>query len=307
MGNVEFAEEIEALKGHGGEGIGLYRTEMLFMNRAALPTEEEQYQAYAAIVKAMSPAPVTIRTLDVGGDKFVPGLNLSDELNPALGLRAVRLSLRHPETLRPQLRAILRASAHGPVRIFFPMISGIGEVRAVKRILADVAEELRQEGIPFDGQIPVGIMIEVPSAVIIADLLAREVDFFSVGTNDLIQYSLAIDRTNEHLSHLYEPLHPAVIRSLKLVADAAHAAGIEVCMCGEMAGDPAYLPILLGLGFDELSMNAPSIPRVKRILRRCAKADAERLTATALTFASTAEVEAFLNGEIAAHFADSFD
>lgn len=307
MGNVEFAEEIAALKGHGGEGIGLYRTEMLFMNRTELPTEEEQYQAYAAVVKAMSPAPVTIRTLDVGGDKFVPGLNLSDELNPALGLRAVRLSLRHPETLRPQLRAILRASAHGPVRIFFPMISGIGEVRAVKRVLAEVAEELRREGIPFDTDIPVGIMIEVPSAVIIADLLAREVDFFSIGTNDLIQYSLAIDRTNEHLSHLYEPLHPAVIRSLKMVADAAHGAGIEVCMCGEMAGEPTYLPILLGLGFDELSMNAPSIPRVKSILRRCTKADAERLTATALTFASTAEVEAFLNGEIAAHFADSFD
>ncbi len=307
MGNVEFAEEIDALKGHGGEGIGLYRTEMLFMNRNELPTEEEQYRSYSAVVRAMSPGVVTIRTLDVGGDKFVPNLNLDDELNPALGLRAVRLSLRHPETLRPQLRAILRASAHGRVRIFFPMISGIDEVRAVKRLLAEVAEELGRDGIPFDGQIPVGIMIEVPSAVIIADLLAREVDFFSVGTNDLIQYSLAIDRTNEHLSHLYEPLHPAVLRSLKMVSDAAHVAGIRVCMCGEMAGDPTYLPILLGLGFDELSMNAPSIPRVKRILRRCTKADADRLTDTALTFASATEVEAFLNGEIAAHFSDSFD
>ncbi|TWJ32576.1 phosphoenolpyruvate--protein phosphotransferase [Geobacter argillaceus] len=307
MGNVEFAEEIDALKGHGGEGIGLYRTEMLFMNRNELPTEEEQYRSYSAVVRAMSPGVVTIRTLDVGGDKFVPNLNLADELNPALGLRAVRLSLRHPETLRPQLRAILRASAHGRVRIFFPMISGIDEVRAVKRLLAEVAEELGRDGIPFDGQVPVGIMIEVPSAVIIADLLAREVDFFSVGTNDLIQYSLAIDRTNEHLSHLYEPLHPAVLRSLKMVTDAAHAAGIRVCMCGEMAGDPTYLPILLGLGFDELSMNAPSIPRVKRILRRCTKADADRLTATALTFASATEVEGFLNGEIAAHFSDSFD
>lgn len=307
MGNVEFAEEIDALKGHGGEGVGLYRTEMLFMNRNDLPTEEEQYRAYSAVVSAMSPAVVTIRTLDVGGDKFVPDLNLADELNPALGLRAVRLSLRHPETLRPQLRAILRASAHGRVRIFFPMISGIDEVRAVKRLLAEVAVELRREGVPFDGQIPVGIMIEVPSAVIIADLLAREVDFFSVGTNDLIQYSLAIDRTNEHLSHLYEPLHPAVLRSLKMVTDAAHAADIKVCMCGEMAGDPTYLPILLGLGFDELSMNAPSIPRVKRILRRCTKVDADRLTATALTFATAAEVEAFLNIEIAAHFSDSFD
>src|SRR5512138_2414564 len=258
---------------------------MLFMNRNELPTEEEQYQVYSAVVRAMSPAVVTIRTLDVGGDKFIPDLNLDDELNPALGLRAVRLSLRHPETLRPQLRAILRASAHGRVRVFFPMISGIDEVRAVKRIMASVEQELRQEGIPFDGQIPVGIMIEVPSAVIIADLLAREVDFFSVGTNDLIQYSLAIDRTNEHLSHLYEPLHPAVLRSLKMVTDAAHAAGIEVCMCGEMAGDPTYLPILLGLGFNELSMNAISIPRVKKILRRCSKKEAENLVSQVLTFA----------------------
>ncbi len=307
MGNVEFIEEIPSLKGHGGEGIGLYRTEMLFFNRQELPGEDEQFAAYSAIVQKMAPKPVTIRTLDVGGDKFVPGLNLADELNPALGLRAIRLSLRQPETFKPQLRAILRASSMGKARIFFPMISGIDEIRAVKRLLDEAKQELRTEGLPFDEKIEIGIMIEIPSAVIIADLLAKEVDFFSVGTNDLIQYSLAIDRTNEHLAHLYEPLHPAVLRSLKLVVDAAHAAGIDVCMCGEMAGEPEYLPILLGLGFDELSMNSISIPRVKRILRRCSMSEAEQLVTRALTFTTASEIETFLKGEITAHYSESFD
>lgn len=306
-GNVEFPEEIASLKAHGGEGIGLYRTEMLFFNRQELPGEEEQFEAYAAVVAAMSPHPVTIRTLDVGGDKFISNLNLADELNPALGLRAIRLSLRQPETFKPQLRAILRTSALGKVRIFFPMISGVAEIRAVKVLLEEAKQELRAEGKSFDEDIEIGIMIEIPSAVIIADLLAVEVDFFSVGTNDLIQYSLAIDRTNEHLSHLYEPLHPAVLRSLKMVVDAAHAAGIDACMCGEMAGEPEYLPILLGLGFDELSMNSISILRVKKILRRCTKAEAEKLAATVLSFVTAQEVDAFLKVEIAANYSESFD
>ncbi|HEY6838028.1 MAG TPA: phosphoenolpyruvate--protein phosphotransferase [Geobacteraceae bacterium] len=306
-GNAEFIEEVPSIKGHGGEGIGLYRTEMLFLGRDDLPDEEEQFAAYAAFVREMAPQPVTIRTLDVGGDKFVPDLNLSDELNPALGLRAIRLSLRQPETFKPQLRAILRASALGKVRIFFPMISGVAEIRAVKALLAEAKEELRSAGIPFDEEMEIGIMIEIPSAVLIADLLALEVDFFSVGTNDLIQYSLAIDRTNEHLTHLYEPLHPAVLRALKMVVDAAHGAGIDACMCGEMAGEPEYLPILLGLGFDELSMNAISIPRVKKILRRCSKNEAEGLVSRALTFATAPEVESYLKSEIAARYSDSFD
>lgn len=306
-GNVEFREEIPSLHGHGGDGIGLYRTEMLFFNRPDLPGEEEQFEVYAAIVKEMVPKPVTIRTLDVGGDKFVPDLNLDDELNPALGLRAIRLSLRRIETFKPQLRAILRASALGRVRIFFPMISGVSEVRAAKRLLEEAKQELRSEGVAFDDGIEIGIMIEVPSAVIIADLLAAEVDFFSVGTNDLIQYTLAIDRTNEHLAGLYEPLHPAVLRSLKMVVDAAHNAGIDACMCGEMAGEAQYLPILLGLGFDELSMNSISIPRVKKILRRCSKGEAEQLVRKALTFSTAAEVEDFLKNEITAKYADSFD
>jgi phosphoenolpyruvate-protein phosphotransferase (PTS system enzyme I) len=306
-GNLEFAEEVPSLVSHGGEGVGLYRTEMLFMNRCGLPDEDEQFAAYLRMVREVSPCPVSIRTLDVGGDKFVPDLNLQDELNPALGLRAIRLSLRNPETLRPQLRAILRASAFGDVRLFFPMISGIGEIRAAKNILRELQEELRSQKIAFDDGVKIGIMIEVPSAVLTADLLAAEVDFFSVGTNDLIQYSLAIDRTNEHLSHLYEPLNPAILRSLKMVVDAAHAAGIDACICGEMAGDPLYLPVLLGLGFDELSMSPPSIPRVKQILRRCSRAEAAVLVAKLLALATAAEVEAQLKSEIAAHFSDSFD
>ncbi|AJE03012.1 phosphoenolpyruvate--protein phosphotransferase [Geobacter pickeringii] len=307
MGNVEFIEEIPSLKGHGGEGVGLYRTEMLYMNRQGLPDEEEQYLVYSAIVEKMAPLPVTIRTLDVGGDKFAADLHLEDEMNPALGLRAIRLSLRKPEVFKTQLRAILRASVRGRVRLFFPMISGIEEVRSARRLLDEAKEELRQAGLPFDDGIEVGIMIEIPSAVVIADLLAREVDFFSIGTNDLIQYSLAIDRTNEHLAHLYQPLHPAILRSLKMVVDAAHAAGIRVCMCGEMAGEAAYLPVLLGLGFDELSMTSVSIPRVKKILRRASRADAGRLVARALSYSTAAEVENFLKGEISARFSESFD
>jgi phosphoenolpyruvate-protein phosphotransferase (PTS system enzyme I) len=306
-GNAEFLEEIPSLKGHGAEGIGLFRTEMLFFNREEPPGEEEQFAVYSSVVKEMAPDPVTIRTLDVGGDKFVAKLNLDDELNPALGLRAIRLSLRQPEIFKPQLRAILRASNFGKVRIFFPMISGVSEIRAVKALLEEVKSELRSEGIPFDEQVEIGIMIEIPSAVIIADLLAREVDFFSVGTNDLIQYSLAIDRTNEHLSSLYEPLHPAVIRALKMVVDAAHAAGIDACICGEMAGEAEYLPILLGLGFDELSMNAISLLRVKKILRNCSKNEAEEIVGKVLNFPTAQEVELFLREEIAKRFSFQLD
>jgi len=305
-GNIEFLEEVASINKHGGEGIGLYRTEMLFFNRTTLPNEEEQFEAYAAIVKAMAPHPVTIRTLDVGGDKCITELNLSDEMNPALGVRAIRFSLRQPEAFKAQLRAILRASAFGKVKLFFPMVSGVAEVRQAKALLAEAKSELRGT-FPFDEKIPVGIMIEIPSAVLIADLLAAEVDFFSVGTNDLIQYTLAIDRTNEHLSSLYEPLHPAVLRSLKQVVDAAHNAGIEACICGEMAGEPEYLPVLLGMGFDELSMNAVSIPRVKKILRRCTMEEASQVARNVLTFATAGEADAYLKGEIAAHFSESFD
>jgi len=307
QGNVEFPEEIPAIAAHGGRGIGLYRTELLFMNRDTLPDEEEQFAAYASVVRAASPYQVCIRTLDVGGDKLISDLNLVDEPNPALGVRGVRLSLRDPEVFRTQLRAILRAAALGTARVFFPMISGLHEFRSARGCLEEAKRELAVRGVPYDDAIETGIMIEIPSAVLTADLLAREVDFFSIGTNDLIQYTLAIDRSNEHLAHLYEPLHPAVLRSLKMVVDAAHAVGIRACMCGEMAGDPDYLPILLGLGFDELSMSPASIPRVKRILRRCPKAEAERVVAMALSLETASEVETCLKSEIAARFSESID
>jgi len=307
LGNMEFPEELPSLESHGAEGIGLFRTEMLFFGRATPPDEEEQFRVYAEIARRMAPMPVTIRTLDVGGDKFVPGLNLDDEMNPALGLRGIRLSLRAPETFIPQLKAILRAGSVGTVRIFFPMISGIGEFRRARELLDLAREELRREGKPFDEKMKVGVMIEVPSAVMIADLLAREVDFFSVGTNDLIQYSLAIDRTNEHLADLYEPLHPAVLRSLRMIVDAAHGANITVSMCGEMAGEPRYLPILLGLGFDELSMNAQSILRVKQMLLRCSKSHATDLVNRMMACATAGEIEDILTLDITTHLSDSFD
>lgn len=306
-GNLEFIEEASGLEHHGAEGVGLYRTEMLFMGRNRLPDEEEQFNAYTAMLRAINPYPLSIRTLDVGGDKFVPDLNLADELNPALGLRAIRLSLRNPETFRPQLRAILRASAHGKIKLFFPMISSVAEIKEVKQLIESIKHELRMESIPFDESLEIGIMIEVPSAVLLADILAKEVDFFSIGTNDLIQYTLAIDRTNEHLSHLYQPLDPAILRSLKMVVDAACKAGIYTSICGEMAGDPLYLPILLGFGFNELSMSPPSIPKVKNILRRCSFAEATKIAERALQMSTAEEVHQMLMIEITSRLSASCD
>ena len=306
-GNVEVPEEGPSVLRHGGEGVGLYRTEILFMNRQVMPDEEEQYQVYAAMQRAVAPHPLTLRTLDAGGDKLLDGMLHATEQNPALGMRAIRLALRMPEEFKKQLRAILRVSALGDVRIMFPMISGLEELRNARALLDQAMAELDSVGVSFDRSIQVGIMIEIPSAVVVADLLARESDFFSVGTNDLIQYILAIDRSNEHLAYMYQPLHPAVLRSLRCIVEAARKAGIGACICGEMAGDPLYLPVLVGLGFNELSMGATSIPRVKQMLRRCTMERATYIADNCAEFATAEEADLFLKNAMSSHFADGFD
>ncbi len=306
-GNVELADEVPQAQKYGAEGVGLFRSEFLFLNRPVPPSEDEQAEGYRAVVEAMAPHSVTIRTLDLGGDKFVPELNLGGELNPAMGLRAVRFSLKERRLFKTQLRAILRASAFGQVRIMFPMISGIGEINDCKAILAEARKELTEEGVPFDAQMPIGIMIEIPSAAIVADMLASEVDFFSVGTNDLIQYLLAVDRGNEHVAYLYEPLHPAVLRALRSICRAARDAGIPVSMCGEMAADPFYTQVLLGLGFNELSMNPPDVPRVKQILRQTTWQQAERLLQDLLRLKTASEASRYLENEMVSRFPEVFD
>ncbi len=277
QGNIEFPEEVVSVSEHGGRGIGLYRTEFLFMNRPTLPTEEEHYIAYKKVAELAAPHEVVIRTLDVGGDKIAASTGFESEPNPALGLRAIRFSLKRKDIFKTQLRGILRASAHGNIKILYPMISGLMELHEAKKVLDEVKIELRAEGKPFNENIEVGVMIEIPSAAIISDLLAREADFFSVGTNDLIQYTLAIDRSNEHVAYMYEPLDPAVLRLLGKVSKAARDADIPLAMCGEMAGDPLNAAILLGLGFRKLSMNVASIPWVKKVIRSLKIDDAVEL------------------------------
>ncbi|OGB93647.1 MAG: phosphoenolpyruvate--protein phosphotransferase, partial [candidate division NC10 bacterium RBG_16_65_8] len=300
--NIEFPAELPQANAHGAEGIGLYRSEFLYLNRPDLPAEEEHFAVYRAVAAEMTPRPTIIRTLDFGGDKLTSAIHLATEENPSLGLRAIRLCLHRPELFRGQLRAILRASAFGPLRIMFPMISGVAEVRAAKALLEEAKEELTRAGIAFDPAIQVGVMIEIPSAAVIADLLAREVDFFSVGTNDLIQYALAIDRVNEQVAYLYEPLHPAVLRMLQTVVSAAHNEGIWVSMCGEMAGDPLYSLLLVGLGFDELSMTSASIPLVKRMIRSITYRQAAELAHRLFGCATAEEVERLLRHEMRSRF-----
>jgi phosphotransferase system enzyme I (PtsI) len=267
MANIELPEEVFAAKDYGGDGIGLYRTEFEYMNRKEFPSEEELFDKYRNVVEIMAPKCVTIRTLDINGDKAIANQTGYGEINPALGLRAIRYCLRKPDVFKTQLRAILRAAAFGQVRLLFPMISAYFEICKAKKLLDQAADSLERDGLPYNREIDIGIMIEVPSAVVVAELLAEKVDFFSIGTNDLIQYTLAIDRGNRNVAHLYQPLDPAIIRMIKQVADVSKDKGIGLFMCGEMAATPHHIPLLLGMGLDELSMNPQSIPQIKRVIR----------------------------------------
>ena len=286
--NIEMPTDVESVGENGAEGIGLYRTEFLFVNRDTLPSEEEQYETYRKVAERVHPNPLIIRTFDLGGDKLAVGtVNVGDELNPFLGWRAIRFCLENVDIFKTQLRAIWRASAIGNVKIMFPMISGLEELRHANKILEDCRQEVGENKV---GKVEVGAMIEIPSAAISSDSLAREVDFFSIGTNDLIQYTIAVDRVNERIAHLYEPTHPAVLRLLKMIADAGHANKIWVGVCGEMARDVALIPLLIGLGMDELSVGATSVPRVKMAVRSLAVLECQKLVAEALTLQTSSEI-----------------
>ncbi|MFP4491329.1 MAG: phosphoenolpyruvate--protein phosphotransferase [Spirochaetaceae bacterium] len=289
--NIEIPEETESVLAHGADGIGLYRTEFFFIQPHGLPSEEDQFRAYSRVLQDMDGhGPVTLRTLDVGGDKVIPGLEDLDEKNPILGWRAVRFCLSRKDIFKTQLRALLRASVYGDLRIMFPMISGVEELDNVLEVLEEVKEDLRKRGITFKEDIKVGIMIEVPSAALTSDLLAKKVDFFSIGTNDLIQYTIAVDRGNEKIAYLYEPFHPGVLRLLKMIVQNAHAASIPVGMCGEMAGYPLASVILLGIGLDTLSMSAFTIPEIKKIIRSTSLSEAEELVGIVMEMKSAEEI-----------------
>lgn len=304
--NIEMVEEIPSAKSHGAEGIGLFRTEILYLNRRDLPGEEEHYHTYRKLVEEVYPREATIRTLDIGGDKFLSSYSTGNEMNPAMGLRAIRFSMKEIDIFKTQLRGILRASAHGNLRILFPMISGMEEIRRAKTILEEVKRECQRERIPFDRGMKIGAMIEIPSASVTADLLAREVDFFSIGTNDLIQYALAVDRINEHVSYLYEPLHPAILRIIKSVLQSAQNAGIPVAICGEMAAEPAYVLVLLGLGLEEFSMNPAAIPRVKKALRMTHAIETRALAEQLIQLSTATEIKRYVRKWMAERFPDDF-
>ena len=297
--NMELIDEIPTIKSHGAEGVGLFRTEIFFISGQRLPTEEEQFKNYSEVLKKMAPHSTTIRTLDIGGDKLLADQEYIDNTNPALGLRAIRYCLKERHLLKTQLRAMLRASRYGPLKILIPMVTNLEEIRQVKKIIADIEEDLKKEKSFFDPNIKLGAMIETPSAAIMADEIASETDFLSIGTNDLIQYTLAVDRVNEEVSYLYEPLHPAVLRLLKITCDAARSRNVGVSLCGEMAGDPLCFLLLLGLGLTELSMNAVSIPRVKKLTRSVTFRQANELLDRALNSKTATEVEHLVRREAA--------
>ncbi|MBI4323602.1 MAG: phosphoenolpyruvate--protein phosphotransferase [Candidatus Omnitrophica bacterium] len=296
--NIELPDEMPSVVAHGAEGVGLYRTEFFYLNRTDLPTEEEQFQAYKSAAEALKPSPVIIRTVDLGGDKFFSPLDLPSEMNPFMGWRAIRFSLARPDIFRMQLRAILRASPYGNLKLMYPMISGLPELQRANEILQEVREELRRDGLPFAEPLQVGAMIEVPSAALTCDLLAKEVQFFSIGTNDLIQYALAVDRVNEKIAYLYEPTHPGVLRLVKHIIEAGHAAGLWVGMCGEMAGEPALALWLLGMGLDEFSVSPVQVPVIKKIIRAVEHRTAQAIAQEALALPTGKEVEDFLTAHL---------
>ncbi|SHO57987.1 phosphoenolpyruvate-protein phosphotransferase PtsI [Vibrio quintilis] len=290
-GNIGTIKDCDGILRNGGEGVGLYRTEFLFMDRTSLPTEQEQYEAYKEVAESMTDKAVIIRTMDIGGDKDLPYMDLPKEMNPFLGWRAVRISLDRREILRDQLRGILRASAHGKLRIMFPMIISVEEIRELKKAIEMYKDELRSEGHAFDENIEIGVMVETPAAAAVAHHLAKEVSFFSIGTNDLTQYTLAVDRGNEMISHLYNPLSPAVLNVIKQVIDASHAEGKWTGMCGELAGDDRATLLLLGMGLDEFSMSGISIPKVKKVIRNTTYKDVKAMADEALSLATAKEIE----------------
>ena len=293
--NISTPNDVSSAKENDAEGIGLFRSEFIFMNRNCQPTEDEQYDEYKEVLVKMGNKPVIIRTMDIGGDKEVSYMGIPKEMNPFLGYRAIRVCLVDTDMFKTQLKAILRASVYGNVKIMFPMISTLKELRDAKKVYEEVKQELRQKGIDFKEDIQIGIMIEIPSAAIISDLLAKEVDFFSIGTNDLIQYTMAVDRMNSKLSHLYSQYHPALLRLIKSIIKNGHEAGIWVGMCGEAAGDPKLIPVLVGMGLDEFSMNAPSILKSRYIIRNLNKKDMEQISENTLKLGTAMEVENYLN------------
>ncbi|WP_277587519.1 phosphoenolpyruvate--protein phosphotransferase [Psychrobacillus antarcticus] len=298
--NIGTPKDVESVLGNGGEGIGLYRTEFLYMERDSLPTEEEQFRAYKQVLEQMAEKPVVVRTLDIGGDKQLPYLNLPEEMNPFLGFRAIRLCLEEQTIFRTQLRALLRASKFGNLKIMFPMIATLEEFREAKKLLLEEKEKLQQEGALVSDQIEIGIMVEIPSTAILADQFAKEVDFFSIGTNDLIQYTMAADRMNESVAYLYQPYHPAILRLVKMVIDAAHANGKWTGMCGEMAGDSVAIPLLIGLGLDEFSMSAPSMLRARNQINQLTQIDMKQLAETALSMQTSEQVKQYVKENLKA-------